>query len=258
MTETATGQPGPWQLTGVGLGPGDPELVTWKGVQAIRQARLVFVPRSQDGERSLALRIAEPWLDRARQRIVELPLPMTRDPARLIPAWQAAADRIAQAFQELSPGQGPRLEALQGVYLLLGDPLLYGTFTPIRQELARRHPAIQVTVIPGVTSFAAAAAKAQWPLATTSDRVAILPASYETDAQALGRLLQDFDTVILMKVGPVLPRLLAALEELGLLDRAFYAERVGMPEERLVLDLHSLPPEPAPYLSLLIVGKGRD
>ncbi len=244
----------PWQLTGVGLGPGDPELVTWKGVQAIRQAQLVFVPRSQGGERSLALRIAEPWLERERQRIVELPLPMTRDPARLVPAWQAATDRIVQAFQELGQEIGP--EPIQGVYLLLGDPLLYGTFTPIWQELGRRRPAIQVTVIPGVTSFAAAAATAHWPLATTSDRVAILPASYETDAATLGRLLQDFDTVILMKAGPVLPRLLAALEELGLLDRAFYAERVGMPEERLVLDLRSLPPEPMPYLSLLVVGKG--
>ncbi len=254
MTENGSTRRGSWRLTAVGLGPGDPELVTWKGVQAIRQAQLVFVPRSRDGERSLALRIAEPWLDRARQTIVELPLPMTRDPETLLLAWRAAADGLVQAFQARDPsGQ----EAIQGVYLLLGDPLLYGTFTPIWRELGQRHPTIQVTVIPGVTSFAAAAAKARWPLATTSDRVAILPASYETDAAALARLLQDFDTVILMKAGPVLPRLLASLAELELLDQAFYAERVGMPEERLVMDLRSLPPEPAPYLSLLIVGKGR-
>ncbi len=240
------------KLTAVGLGPGDPELVTYKGLRAIEAADLIFVPRSQDGEQSLALRIAQPWLHPERQQVVELSLPMTRNPSELIPAWQSAADQIAQHFADLRQGEA------QGVYLLLGDPLLYGTFTYIWAELAGRHPTIKIEIIPGVTSFAAAAARAQFLLSATSDRVAILPASYETDAGQLRRLLADYETVILMKVGPVLPQILTALEELNLLDSTLYAERVGMPEEYMTLgsEIRVLHNQRRPYLSLLIVRRG--
>jgi precorrin-2/cobalt-factor-2 C20-methyltransferase len=259
----------PVKLTAVGVGPGDPELITMKGVRAIRSAQLIFVPRSKSGEQSLALRIAEPWIDRTVQKIVELPLPMTRHTDQLRPAWQEAADRIAASFSE--PGQPPHdserrrdttdstaaASDLRAVYLLLGDPLLYGTFTYIWNELAERHPHVKIDIVPGVTSFAAGAARAQFVLSTTSDRVAILPASYETDVAQLRQLLVDFDTVILMKVGRVLPRILSALAELDLIDRAFYAERVGMPEERILLgqELHVLQNQSRPYLSLLIVKR---
>jgi precorrin-2/cobalt-factor-2 C20-methyltransferase len=238
------------QLTAVGLGPGDPELITFKGLRAIEAAHLIFVPRSQDGEQSLALRIAQPWL-RPEQQVVELALPMTRNPAALMAAWQAAADRIAQSLGNLGQDK-PR-----GVYLLLGDPLLYGTFTYIWDELAGRHPHIGIEIVPGVTSFAAAAARAHFPLSATSDRVAILPANYETDGSALRRLLADYETVILLKVGPVLPQILAAVEEMGLLDSTLYAERVGMPEERIALgpEVRTLRNQRRPYLSLLIVQR---
>jgi precorrin-2/cobalt-factor-2 C20-methyltransferase len=252
------------KLTAVGLGPGDPELITVKGQRAIQTANLVFVPRSQEGDQSLALRIAQPWLNLAHQQIIELPLPMTRDSDRLTPAWQAAADQIAAAFKELA---GPVVEQItpvsapppkgegRGAYLLLGDPLLYGTFTYIWAELVARHPHIAIEIVPGVTSFAAAAARAGFPLCATSDRVVILPASYETDGRQLRRLLADYETIILMKVGPVLPQILAAVEEMGLLDSSLYAERVGMPEEYVAqgAQLHPLRDQRRPYLSLLIV-----
>ncbi|GAP63899.1 precorrin-2/cobalt-factor-2 C20-methyltransferase [Ardenticatena maritima] len=230
-------------LTAVGVGPGDPELLTVKAVRVLDHADVVFVPRSRDGEESLALRIARPWL-RADQRIVELPLPMTRDMDALRAAWRTAADTIAATL-----GDGA------GAYILLGDPLLYGTFIYIAAALRERHPHIALRVVPGVPSFSAAAARAFFPLATTNNRVAILPASYETDAAALRRLLADFDTVILLKVGPVLPRIVAALREAGLLAHTIYAERVGMPEERIIHDITALPDAPAPYLSLLIVRR---
>jgi precorrin-2/cobalt-factor-2 C20-methyltransferase len=237
------------KLSAVGLGPGDPELVTIKGLRAIEAAQLIFVPRSQAGEQSLALRLAQPWLNLDNQQVIELPLPMTRHADQLIRAWQAAADCIAQALLGLKQPEA------RGVYLLLGDPLLYGTFTYIWGELAARHPEIGIEIIPGVTSFAAAAAAAQFPLSLTSDRVAILPASYETDAAQLQRLLADYETIILLKVGPVLPQILQALAELGLVDSTLYAERVGMPEEYIARgpELHTLRHQQRPYLSLLIV-----
>lgn len=243
-----------FKVIAVGVGPGDPELITVKGLQAIQRARLIFVPRSQDGEQSLALRIARQWIDPERQQIVELGLPMTRDADRLAPAWQAAADQIAASMAAVEAGA-----PIEGVYLLLGDPLLYGTFTYIWAALAEAHPAIAIEIVPGVTSFAASAAKGRFVLSRTSDRVAILPASYETDSDALRRLLADFDTVILMKVGPVLPQILAALEEMDLLESALYAERVGMPEEQMAQgpELKALKNQRRPYLSLLIVKRDR-
>lgn len=241
------------QVTAVGLGPGDPELLTLKGLRAIEAANVIFVPRSRNGEESLALRIAQPWINPERQRVVELALPMTRDSNQLLPAWQAAADQIAACLAAQAATSGH--DDVRGVYLLLGDPLLYGTFTYIWYELAARHPQFTIEIIPGVTSFAAAAARAQVVLGTTSDRVTILPASHETNADQLRRLLADFDTVVLMKVGSVLPQVLAALEDLDMLDNAIYAERVGMPEEYIVHDVRTLRGQRRPYLSLLIVRR---
>lgn len=245
-----------FKVIAVGMGPGDPELITVKGLRAIQRARLIFVPRSQDGEQSLALRIAREWIDPERQQIVELLLPMTRNADKLMPAWQAAADQIAASMAAVDVEADTLIE---GVYLLLGDPLLYGTFTYIWAALAEAHPAIAIEIVPGVTSFAASAAQGQFVLSRTSDRVAILPASYETDGEALRQLLADFDTVILMKVGPVLPQILTALEEMDLLESALYAERVGMPEEQMAHgpDLKALKNQRRPYLSLLIVKRDR-
>lgn len=261
-----------FKLTAVGLGPGDPELITIKGLRAIQAAQLIFVPRSKSGEQSLALRIAKPWLT-AEQQVIELPLPMTRNADKLVPAWQAAADQIAQTFAgttsqtcettsqtcEVRFAETSQVfkEEVSGVYLLLGDPLLYGTFIYIWHHLQNRHPQIAIEIIPGITSFAAAAAVGQITLSTTSDRVAILPASYETETTQLRQLLATYETLILLKVGPVLPQILTALEEMNLLESALYAERVGMPEERIVqgLDIRTLHNQRRPYLSLLIVKR---
>jgi precorrin-2/cobalt-factor-2 C20-methyltransferase len=239
MTETAT-------LIAIGMGPGDPELITLKGLRALQAADVIFVPQSRDGDQSLALRIAEPWIDRARQTVVALPLPMTRDAGQLRPAWRAAAETIVTELN------GHR----RGAYLLLGDPLLYGTFVYLWRELAAIQAPVTVTIIPGVTSFAAAAATAGVPLAMSDERMIIMPASYETDAATLRRLLTDFETVVLMKAGSALPAIVAALEELNLIDHALYAERVGMPEELIVRDLRTLDPQRRPYLSLVIVRRG--
>lgn len=238
MTNTAT-------LVAVGLGPGDPELITLKGLRALQASDVLFVPQSRDGDQSLALRIAEPWIDRTRQTVVTLPLPMTRDAGQLRPAWRAAAETIVA---ELGADR-------QGAYLLLGDPLLYGTFVYLWRELTALQAPVAVRIIPGVTSFAAAAATGGMPLAMSNERLIVVPASYETDAATLRRLLNDFETVVLMKAGAALPAIVAALEELDLLDHALYAERVGMPEELIARDLRALDPQRRPYLSLVIIRR---
>jgi precorrin-2/cobalt-factor-2 C20-methyltransferase len=233
------------ELIAVGVGPGDPELITLKGLRAIQSADVIFTPLSREGDASIALQIATPWIDQERQRLVSLPLPMTRDAGQLRPAWQAAAATIQQ---ELTGSQ-------RGVYLLLGDPLLYGTFSYLWREL---HTAANITVkiIPGITSFAAAAAAGGVPLTMADERLIVLPASYETDTLTLQRLLTDFSTVVLMKAGTALPTIVTALQQLNLLDQALYAERVGLEGEFITRDLRTLDLQHRPYLSLVIVRRG--
>jgi precorrin-2/cobalt-factor-2 C20-methyltransferase len=233
------------ELIAVGVGPGDPELITLKGLRAIQSADVIFTPLSREGDASIALQIATPWIDQERQRLVSLPLPMTRDAGQLRPAWQAAAATIQQ---ELTGSQ-------RGVYLLLGDPLLYGTFSYLWREL---HTAANITVkiIPGITSFAAAAAAGGVPLTMADERFVVLPASYETDMLTLQRLLNDFNTVVLMKAGTALPTIVTALQQLNLLDNALYAERVGLEGEFITRDLRTLDLQHRPYLSLVIVRRG--
>lgn len=233
------------RLTVVGLGPGDPELITVKGQRALAAAELVFAPRGRDSAASLALRIAQPWIDPARQQIVELALSMTRDPALLVPAWQQAAATIAA---HLEGGQS-------GIYLLLGDPLLYGTWGYIQTVLERDHPQIAIEIVPGVTSFAAAAARAQSVLCAADERLAVVPAPAYASAEALRGLLEHAETLVLMKVGPVLPQVIEALDALSLLGQALYAEHVGLPQERIVRDLRTLRGQTETYFSLVIVKR---
>lgn len=241
------------RLTTVGLGPGDPELVTIKGMRAIEAADLIFAPRSRVDEDSRALRIARPWIDSTRQQVALVTLPMHRDPVHAAAAYRGVAEEIGARLTELAARQG----TARGVYLLLGDPLLYGTFTSIQAELGARYPAVEVEFLPGVTSFAAVAARAGLPLSVGDDRVAIVPALDKTNADDLRELCARFETVILMKVGRALPRLITALEELDLIGGALYAEYIGMPEERVVPDVSTLRDYEAPYLSLLIVRRGK-
>lgn len=233
------------RLTVVGLGPGDPELVTVKGRRAIEAASVIFAPRSRPGEESRAMGIARPWLDEPRQQVVLLTLPMVRSNARAADTYRAVAAEIGAHLTRQTDGRG--------VYLLLGDPLLYGTFIYIRGELNMRYPALAVEFIPGVTSFAATAARVGLPLSMHDERVVIVPANDQTNAAALRPLVARFETVIIMKVGRVLSQVVAALDDLGLLERAIYAEYVGMPEERIVREVDSLRTYEGPYMSLLIV-----
>jgi len=238
-------------LTVVGLGPGDPELVTVKGVRAIESADVIFVPRSTDSADSVALSIAQPWLSEA-QTVVLVTTPMTRNIDTLRGAWQSIAAEIASTLQ---PAAGP---AKKGVYLILGDPLLYGTFTYIAGILTECSPQIDINFIPGITSFAAGAAETQTPLGTSRDRIAIIPASRETNLSGLRRLLVDFATIILMKAGPVFPQIMEALESLDLVEQSLYAERVGLPDEKIVRGaaMQSMARTRQPYLSLMIVRRG--
>lgn len=233
----------PGTLYGIGVGPGDPELLTLKGLRLLRAAACVFVPVSRGGARSYARQIADEHLDPARQRIVELPFAMREDAERMAAQWRTNAETIAAG---LATGA-------DAAFLTEGDPMLYSTFTHVAAALRELRPDARVVAVPGVSSVHAAAAAAGVALADRDERLAVLPATYE--GAGLRDALRAFDTVVLLKVAPVLDRVLDLLDELGLAERAVCVERCGRPEEVIVRDVRTLRGQTLDYFSLLIVRR---
>jgi len=230
-------------LYAVGVGPGDPELITRKAERILRAAPVICAPTGAAEAASYALAIVEPFIDLTRQEVLTRVFPMRKEQEGLDPFWEETAAEIAE-----------RLRAGQDVaFITIGDPLLYSTFLYIYRIFRERYPELRVEVVPGISSIGAAAAAAGVPLGLTSDRIAVLPATYEE--AGLRRTLLDFDTVVLMKVHRVFDRLYGLLCELGLEKRSVFVRRVGSSEEEVVTDLASLVGKKLDYLSLLIVRK---
>ncbi len=235
------------QLTVVGLGPGDPGLVTVSGAQALRDADVVFVPRRRTEQRSLALEICKAYLDADRQEVVTLPLVMERDQAEAEAAWDAAAATIAARVQ---PG-------VRAVYALLGDPMLYGSFTPLHARITTLRPDVVLRFLPGVTSFSAAAAAIGTPLVVDDERLAILPGVYEDNPAQLAQTLAEFDTVAVLKAGRSISSLLQALKAQPEQYNIWLAERLGMPGERIIAGVEQVAQAEAGYFSLALIKRAR-
>lgn len=223
----------PGTLYGVGVGPGDPELLTLKAVRLIRECAVIAVPDSRGGGQAALDIVREHIGDRT---VLSVPLPMTRDEAELAASREAAADLLCA-----------RLDAGEDVaFLTLGDPTVYSTYGYLHALVrARGYPARMVA---GVPSFCAAAAALGRPLCEAGEPLHILPASYPGALDAL-----DLDGVrVLMKSGAQIPEVLERLGEKGLLERSAMAERVGMPGQRLTHSLAGYEGEPG-YFSIVIV-----
>jgi precorrin-2/cobalt-factor-2 C20-methyltransferase len=232
------------RLYAVGVGPGDPELLTRKAERILRSVPVICAPAGAADAASYALAIVEPFLDRNRQEVLVQTFPMSKDEAELLPFWEAAAAEVAG-----------RVRAGQDVaFITIGDPLLYSTFLYLYRIFRDKYPEVEIEIVPGITSVGAAAAAAGVPLGLAADRLAVLPATYE-EAQ-LRRTLFEFDTVVLLKVSRVFDRIHALLAELGLEKSAVFVRRVGSAEEEVVTDLASLVGKKLDYLSLLIVRRG--
>jgi precorrin-2/cobalt-factor-2 C20-methyltransferase len=229
------------KLTAVGLGPGDPELVTVKAARLLREAQTLLVPVRRAGERSLALRIAASYLDGREPRVVEQPFPA--DETAIDRQWEANADAAAAV---LSAGR-------DALFVSEGDPLLYGSFGHLVERLRARQPALDVEIVPGVSSVTAAAAMLGRPFVERNERLAVLPLS--AGLAAASRALEENDTVVFLKVGRQQAALTRLLDEHELLPNAALVERCGWPEQRVVTNLRAAAPERADYFSLVVVRR---
>ncbi len=225
------------RLYGLGIGPGDPELLTLKALRLLRAAPVLAWPAPETGD-SLARSIVAPHLPGGQtEYAIRMPLSVERFPA------QAIYDRAASDL-------GAHLSAGRDVAVLCeGDPFFYGSFMYLFGRLAETFP---VEVVPGVSSLTACAAALGHPLAARNDVLTIIPAPLDDDAIA-ARLAQT-DAAAIMKLGRHGPRIVALLHRLGLAGQAQYVERATMQSQR-ILSLEQLDPADIPYFAMILVHK---
>ncbi len=234
------------RLIAVGVGPGDPELITLKGVRRLQEADIVLTPVGDRSDTSIARTIVEAHLDPQRQQIRTQISPMTRDRAKLEALWAEAAGDVAGWIEE----------GRTVAFVTLGDPCLYSTFLHLWGALQRQGMKLEVEIVPGITSFTAASALAGAPLGLYEDRLAVLPST--ADEAQLEKALQEFETVVLMKVNRRFARIRTLLEKTGRTAEAVFVKRAGLPGETVLTDLATVSEQDLDYLSLMIIGRGVD
>lgn len=230
-------------LYGVGAGPGASDLLTLRAISILCTVDVLALPRANEWGESTAWKIVAPALTEIAAEKLFLTFPMNKDPNKLRPALMTAMDAI-----------GERLAAGKSVaFVTEGDPSLYSTFVYVAGEARRRWPALPIEIVPAVSSPMAVAAVTGVPLADGLERIAILPANY--GVEDLDLVLRLFDTVVLMKIGPEMPAIIAALERAQLLDRAIYVAKATMKEQRVVRDLREVGAERGDCFAMVIVAK---
>ena len=227
------------QLYGLGLGPGDPELVTLKALRLLRAARVVAYPAPKGGD-SFARSIVAQWITPAQREIaIDFPMRPGPPPAAL---YDSAAATLAAA---LAHGHDV-------AFLCQGDPFFYGSFAPIFTRLAPRYA---VSVVPGVSSLVACAAAAATPFVQRDETVTVIPATLpEGD---LARRLAQVESAAIIKLGRHAEKVRRVLAAQGLLDGAVYVERASQERQR-VGRFAEIDPAEIPYFAMALVRRNRE
>ena len=227
---------------GMGVGPGDPELLTVKAVSILGRCPHVVVPKAKADGGSVALEIAGRHVHDG-ATVHELVFPMTTDKAELSRSWNESAQTIATLLET----------GADVCFLTLGDALVYSTYIYLLRELKAILPALKVVTVPGITSFSAVAALTDFPLGEGKAPITIVPTA--DDLSAVRRAIQTGGTVVLMKIGKRLGDILDILEETGVIGDAVFVQRAGQPTQRVELDLRKLRDAEAEagYLSVILI-----
>lgn len=230
------------RLYGIGVGPGDPDLITLRAVRALGLVDVILAASSSRNEYSLALSIARPHIPE-HTRVVDLAFPMTRDAQALRLAWEKNA-RLAASLL---------LQGNNAAFLTLGDPLIYSTFGYLMRTLETLAPEIPVTVIPGISSFQAAAAATRTVLCEGGENL-LLQAGINS-RKRLAEELRMADNAVLLKAYKNLPAIRQAFADAGKSDNALFVSSLGHTGET-VNTLENAPEKPG-YLSLILAPKTR-
>lgn len=221
------------KLYGVGVGPGDPELMTLKAIKTVDASDVVVFPGKVAVD-TVAYKIAAPVCENLEKKeIVAVDMPMTKDPEILLANYEMATEEVAK-----------HLDAGKDVaFLTLGDPTVYSTYLYVHERIVAR--GYETEIIPGITSFCATAARLNIGLVEKSDMLHVVPASYDIEDA-----LKLKGTKILMKAASKMNVVKESLKEIG--AEAMMIENCGMPNEKIYTNTESMP-EKSSYYSLVIV-----
>ncbi len=227
-------------LTGLGVGPGDPDLITVKALACLEQAAVVAYPRGRQGAPGLAQRIIANRLA-PHQHQLPLDFPYVLEAEILEDAWQKVAEQV---WQVLRQGQDV-------VFACEGDLGFYSTFTYLAQTLAAHHPNLIIRRVPGICSPMAAVSALGIPLTLQSDKLVILPALYSL--ADLDQALDWAEVTVLLKVNSVYPQVWALLQRRQLLQQSSVVVRASQPDQEIYDDLSRYPELQLPYFSLMVI-----
>lgn len=222
---------------GIGVGPGDPELLTVKAIKAIRQADVLIAPKTEKKDGSVALSIARPYL-KPDIEIVYQVFPMVKNFAEDTAAWEKNKAEILALLR-----QGKNV-----AFLTLGDPMFFSTYIYVYRLL--EHEDVKIETIPGVPAFAAIASKSGVPIVEGNDILTIIPATARPER--IRQALAVSDNAVLMKVYKNFPEIVGLLKEQDMLRQAVLVSRAGLDGERVLRDLEAHQDEKLNYLSTIL------
>lgn len=238
MTKTEQGK---GRFIGVGVGPGDPELITLKALRLIQSANVVSYLANGQGESQAKSIASEAFASVAHeQHEIAIVMPMSTDRELANQAYDNGAQEIAK---HLENGQNV-------VFLCEGDPLFFGSFAYLLERIEGDY---DCQVVPGVSSINAASSALNHPLTVLKESFAVVSGRHS--AQQIDTALEQHDTVVIMKAGRARPRILMALRKTNRMQDAQYLEYIGRHNERIVRDVSTLEDKAGPYFSLFVVTK---
>lgn len=225
---------------GIGVGPGDPELLTVKAINALKKIDVLIAPKTEKKSDSVALSIAQPYL-KPNVEIIYQTFPMVKDFAEETEIFAANTSEILQL---LRGGQNVG-------FATIGDPMFYSTYIYIFRLL--KNSGVNIITIPGVPAFLAIAAQIGRPLAYGNDILTIIPATAELDD--VKNFLDRADATVLMKVYKNFPEIVDALKSRGMIDDAVLVSRCGLDDEKIITDVAAHRDEHLNYLSTILTRR---
>jgi len=229
-------------LYGIGVGPGDPDLITVRAVKILRQVSVVFAASSTKNTYSLAKGIVSTHLKKG-ALVHILGFPMTRDREVLEGAWKENARRVVDVLEK----------GKNAAFITLGDPLTYSTFGYLMQIIREHYPEIPIEVVPGITSYHAGAAAAALTLAEAEESFTVI--SGALGPEKLKELVSHTDNVVMLKAYKRFDEIKETLTHLELGERSVLISRCGLKDEEISRASRYAGKSHPPYLSLLIIKK---
>jgi precorrin-2/cobalt-factor-2 C20-methyltransferase len=229
-------------LYGVGVGPGDPELVTVKAYRILKEAHAVCYPKKRKGSKSYAQQIIDVYINPHEKDMLGLIFPMTKDETILKREWTKTANLL---WEKLREGKDV-------AFVTEGDPLLYSTFIHVMNIMREKYPEVNINIVPGISSINGASAQLKIPLADGDEHVAIIPA--RDDYETMKKAILENDCIIFLKVAKVIDLMIEILDELQLLHKAHVVTKTTSKEE-IVWNVKELKGIELEYLTLMVVRK---